>query len=244
MSQIDDGCRSNLETEALLVGLKRLGFSHVVATPHMRPGMFNNTHADLRRAYRSTCADLESAAGRLPALSLGSEHFFDALVVEAIHRGGGLPYRADEEVFEEGERHGGALLVEFHDLCPLTLIEQQLFRLQTAGYLPVLAHPERYRQVWSDPSVVERLQARGCVALLDLAAIVGKYGARAQETARLLLDEGCYHAACSDSHRPGDVEAMDRAMTQLARDYGHDELELLLGAGPRALLDGRRPPSL
>jgi len=244
VSQIDDGCRNSTETEALLVGLGRLGFSHVVATPHMRPGMFDNTQVDLRRAYRSTITQLETASEPVPSTSLGSEHFFDALVVEAVHRGAGLPYRADEQVLEHGERHGGALLVEFHDLSPLALIEQQLFRLQTAGYLPVLAHPERYRQVWSDPTVVDRLQERGCVALLDLAAIVGKYGARAQETAQRLLSDGCYHAACSDAHRPSDVEAVERAMTQIAREYGHDELDLLLSAGPGALLQGQRPASL
>lgn len=227
----------------LLRGLARLGFAHVVATPHMRPGMFDNTQVDLRDAYRRTTSHLDSIQEG-PSTSLGSEHFFDAQVVDSIHRGQALPYRLGEGAEAHGERHGGAILIEFLDLSPWSIIEHQLYRLQTAGYLPVIAHPERYRQVWGDPGLVDRFQERGCVALLDIAAVVGKYGARAQETARLLLDQGSYHAACSDAHRPNDVEGVERAMTQISRKYGHDELELLLHAGPSALLHGARPPTL
>jgi protein-tyrosine phosphatase len=52
--QIDDGARSVEEGIQMLMKLGRLGFSHVVATPHMRPGMFENTAQDLRRAYANT----------------------------------------------------------------------------------------------------------------------------------------------------------------------------------------------
>ena len=48
---IDDGVRSREESLALLRGLASLGFSHCVATPHIRPGMFNNDAAGLQAAF-------------------------------------------------------------------------------------------------------------------------------------------------------------------------------------------------
>ena len=246
IAQIDDGCRSSVESVHLLKNLKALGFDHVVGTPHMRPGMFENAHTDLRRAFLGTLAALEEtlSAAERPAVSLGSEHFFDVQVIQAIHEGRGLPYAPDEKVEPEGCRTEGAILVEFFDLTPLAIVQAQLVRLQTAGYLPVIAHPERYREVWNRPDLVSQLQDAGCVALLDSAALVGKYGRRAEECAKHLLEEGVYHAACSDAHRPGDTEAVAEAMRWIRAMYGEEELELLFAQGPRRLLQGLRPVSL
>ena len=246
VAQIDDGCRTVEESAALLSGLHALGFRHVVATPHMRPGMFDNDQSGLRRAYLSTLSELSAhlAADERPALSLGSEHFFDALVVEAIHRGEGLPYAPDDEITLTGARHRGTILIEFQDLTPLTVIEAQIFRLVRSGYTPVIAHPERYRQVWREPELVGRLQDLGSVALLDSGALVGKYGQNAQDCSRQLLRDGFYHAACSDAHRPADVRVVAQAMTFIREEYGDDEVELLFGQGPGELLAGRRPASM
>ncbi len=212
----------------------------------MRPGMFDNVHTDLRRAFVETMSELERhhSATNIPQVSLGSEHFFDISVVEEIHAGRGLPYRRDESVQLDGQRELGTILVEFLDLSPISIIEIQLHRLQTAGYIPVVAHPERYRAVWADPGLVDRLQRAGCVALLDSAALVGKYGRRAQECAEALLEDGTFHAACSDAHRPEDVEPVSQAMELILERYGQDELNLLFRDGPTNILNGHRPSSM
>lgn len=208
--------------------------------------MFDNAANDLRAAYLSTLEQIKARSNRaeLPHTSLGSEHFFDWAVIENIYQGRGLPYLADEEVQLTGERHGGAILVEFLDVTPLSIIGSQLARLSSAGYIPIIAHPERYQQVWERPELVERLQDMGCVALLDSAALVGKYGQRPQESARLLLEQGVYHAACSDAHRPGDVRFVSDAMAWIRDQFDADELDLLFRIGPSHILNGRRPPSL
>lgn len=237
--EIDDGARSEEEGLLMLVKLRELGFSHVVATPHMRPGMFENTADDLLRAYEKT-KEARSRASSLPRTSLGSEHFFDAQVVYNIQNGKGLPY-SELEPGEMTARHGGAILVEFVDLTAIALIEKQLFQLQTQGFIPVIAHPERYRAVWSNPELISRLVDLGSVALLDISALVGKYGRRAQSAAERLLEDGIYDAACTDSHRPADVDIAEKAMGRLEKAYGEDELQLLFCDNPRRLLQGQRP---
>lgn len=241
---IDDGARSVSEGARMLQALYDLGFDHVVATPHLRPGRFAHSPEEMRLAYRSACAELRTHTAPMPSVSLGSEHFFLPEVVDRLLAGDGLPYRPDDLAAQEKIRAGGAFLVEFHDLSPLPLIERQLFRLSTRGYLPVLAHPERYPAVWRNPEIVARLQAAGCVALLDVCAIVGKYGRQPQSTAQRLLEGGVYHAACSDSHRPADVELTARAMGRIVKEYGDEELEVLFKHGPNELLAGRRPTTM
>ncbi len=222
----------------MLRALAALGFAHVVATPHMRPGMFDNRRSHLVERFVAVTPLLEGLVG-LPDVSLGSEHFFDEQVLSEVRLGQALPFRASGD--PSLERRGGAILVEFHDLTPAGLIERQLFELQTLGYIPVIAHPERYRAVWENPGVLERLVELGSVALLDTAAVVGKYGEQTRRSAEQLLALGLYDAACSDAHRPADVAEVARGMDWLCEHYGTEELQFLLETAPRALLSGDRP---
>lgn len=237
--EIDDGARNLDEGLEMLRALRALGFDHVAATPHTRPGMFNNSSQDLRSAF-IRMRDSIPSGDDYPATSLASEHFFDDTVVAAIHAGDALPYR---RYFDPSEttRRGGAILVEFLDLPPAAVLEQQLFLLKRAGFLPVIAHPERYRAVWSAPERLLSIVEQGSVALLDTAALAGKYGRRARASAELLLENEAYEAACSDAHRPADVQLLEKGMLWIQKRYGDEELELLFRDGPNALLDGKHP---
>jgi len=237
LPEIDDGARTIPEGLAMLGALGSLGFTHVVATPHMRPGLFDNQRSDLVQRFSEV---LPLFIGEnLPDVSLSSEHHFDERVLADVRSGQALPYRASGSLNEL--RTSGALLIEFLDLPPPQLVERQLFELQTLGYIPVIAHPERYRSIWRDPSRLERLVDLGSVALLDTAALVGKYGSEPQRCAQTLLEKGLYDAACSDAHRPADVEEVASGMSWLRREYGDEEVQFLFGAGPLALLKGLRP---
>ncbi len=226
---IDDGARSKEEGLEMLRRLGALGFEHVVGTPHMRPALFDNSAGDIRAAYRGMEEALADATD-LPTVSLSSEHYFDESVYERILSGNALPYPG-----------GRAILLEFYDMHFADAIERRLFELQRRGILPVLAHPERYRVFWKAPERLERLVALGSVALLDAAALVGKYGRRARHCAESLLERGLYHAACSDAHRPADLDELEKAFDWLEQRYDRDEVEFLFDEGPRKILAGERP---
>jgi protein-tyrosine phosphatase len=224
---VDDGVKTPAESAALLAGLRSLGFSTVVATPHMRPGMFDNTSEVLRRAYAATRAALQGAPG-LPDLLLSSEHFFDDIVFQRLMTDQGLPYPG-----------GHAALIEFPNARFPAMITSRFFDLRRRRIRPVLAHPERYEPVWKDPAVLEPLLDGGAVLLLDVAALAGKYGRTPRRSAEKLLELGYYYAACSDAHAPRDLEAVAEGIELLHRIAGDEEAKFLLEDGPRAILEGR-----
>jgi protein-tyrosine phosphatase len=199
--------------------------------------MFDNDRTRLEEAYQRMLPALERAPA-LPRVSLASEHFFDDTVVGRIRAGEALPYRPGRDAL--GPRTSGPILVESSDLVPRAPILRQLFRLQADGYTPVIAHPERYRAAWTDPDLVVEWVEAGCLALLDICALVGKYGAEPKKTALKLLELEAYDAACSDAHRPSDVPLVAAALDLLDRQAGRPEVDFLLGAGPRAILHGER----
>ena len=224
VAAIDDGARSVDEGLAMLRALYDAGFDEVVATPHMRPGMFDNDRPRIERAFSAMQPNLAGLGAPL-MVHLGSEHFFDDVVFGRLMRGEGVPYPG-----------GSAALVEFGPTGFPLRVQHRFFDLKRAGITPVVAHPERYEPVWRDDSCLDPLLDAGAHLLLDLCALTGKYGRAPQRAAEKLLEEGAYEAACSDAHKPRDVDEVVRAIQRLQELTGDDESRRLLSEGPRGIL--------
>jgi protein-tyrosine phosphatase len=227
VAAIDDGVRTPDEGEALLRGLYAAGFSTVVATPHMRPGMFDNDKDSLTAAYERTRATFPAGAKDLPTVHLASEHFFDDIVFRRLVSGQGLPYPG-----------GKSVLIELSPQAFPAFLQHRLFDVRRAGLRVVIAHPERYQPVWKDLTCLEPLLDAGVRLLLDLCSLVGKYGRAAQRAAEELLEEEAYDAACSDAHKPADVAAVEKSLKRLEALAGPEGLEKLLAQGPNRILAG------
>jgi len=233
VAAIDDGVKTVDEGRRLLEGLAKAGFAKVIATPHMRPGMFDNDRTTIERGYESMLSELLGEVG-LPELGLGSEHFFDEIVYKRLIQNEGVPYPG-----------GKAALVELNPRMFPPNVEERLFDLRCYGLLPVIAHPERYEPVWRDSARLDPLLDAGACLLLDVCALVGKYGRASQEAAERLLDDGdraggAYEAACSDSHRPEDAEITAQAIERLRERAGDEGANQLLCDGPRNILSGKK----
>ena len=80
---VDDGSRDMAESMAMLRLLHEAGAEHVVATPHILPGRFDNEPDDLRQAFDA----LTDAAARLDIpvqLELGAEHYLGEALQQRV----------------------------------------------------------------------------------------------------------------------------------------------------------------
>ncbi len=225
VAAIDDGARTADEGARMLQRLHEVGFDDVVATPHMRPGMFDNDRPNLERAFAAMQQTLEAFPARLPTVHLASEHFFDDIVYGRMIRGEVLPYPG-----------GKSVLVEFGATAFPVRIQHRFFDLRRAGLAPVLAHPERYEPVWRDDACLEPLLDAGALLLLDVCSLVGKYGRAPQRAAEKLLEDEAYEAACTDAHRPHDVDLVANAIERLSVLVGEAETRRLFSEGPRTIV--------
>jgi protein-tyrosine phosphatase len=246
VAAVDDGARTVDESLAMLRGLHQAGFDAVVATPHMRPGMFDNDRASIERAFAAMKPAL-STAGALPSVHLGSEHFFDDVVFGRLLRGDAVPYPRLSGEPEAAAAQGAGpatspvrrpVLIEFGPTAFPVRVQHRLFDLRRAGLVPVLAHPERYEPVWRDDACLDAVLDAGAHLLLDLCTLVGKYGRAPQRAAEKLLEDDAYEAACSDAHKPRDVEIVVQSIERLEALVGAAEARRLLADGPRGILGG------
>lgn len=223
---VDDGVRSYEEGVLLCQRLAEVGYATVVATPHMRPGMFDNDKPQLTAAFARFREATAKESG-MPELGLAAEHFLDDTFMERLGRDETLPYPG-----------GHAALIEFPPArFPLGL-EDCLFRMRVRGLRPVIAHPERYTPLWTSSEPLRELLDRGAIALLDTMSLAGKYGRKPKAAAERLLEDGLYYAACSDTHKPADVDTLAEAIERLIVLAGRDRAQELLADHPRHILAG------
>jgi protein-tyrosine phosphatase len=81
-----------------------------------------------------------------------------------------------------------------------TYADQTLFNLQLAGYVPILAHPERYIPIQNDPNRMYALVERGVLAQVTAAALLGGHGPASRRCAETLVRHNLAHFLSSDAH--------------------------------------------
>ena len=181
---VDDGVPAMEDSLAILERYESLGIREVWLTPHIMEDVPNTT-AHLRAVYDELCARY----GGSIRLHLAAEYMMDSLFEERLRARDLLPLG----------RGGGHLLVETSYFNPPARMTDILRDIRSAGYFPVLAHPERY--TYMDMEDYSRLNDEGIWFQLNLPSLAGMYGKEVQKKARLLLKHRLYHIVGTDLHR-------------------------------------------
>lgn len=188
---LDDGAAdldSALEMARFAVAC---GTTHMVCTPHLHLGRYDNNAASIARALTSFAAAL-SGAGIALRVSAAAEVRFDSDLMP-LALAGQLPC--------VGHWQGRQLLLlEFpHSHLPAGAIELVRW-LMGHGIVPLLAHPERNKGLMSRPQLLQPFLQLGCPLQVTAGSLTGRFGERAQELARRLLLEGQVSVLASDAH--------------------------------------------
>jgi len=90
------------------------------------------------------------------------------------------------------------LLVESSTIAYNLRFEDTFSDIEEAGYLAVLAHPERYPYL--DDSMLKRLKNRGVMMQLNLPSLAGVYGHKVATRAYFMLKNEYYDIVGTDTH--------------------------------------------
>jgi len=113
----------------------------------------------------------------------------------------------------------------------ISLVAKAAAVVEAAGFVPVLAHPERNRAVAADPECVRPLAEQGALLCLNAPSVLGRHGSSAERTAWALLDAGLIRVAASDAHSAGRPPTLDRAYEAVRGRLGEaDALPLFDGS--------------
>lgn len=191
---IDDGAKSIDDAFSLTQSLKKLGFKHCIATPHIMGSTWENTPESISTAYEKLRAEKEIPLN----LSYAAEYMIDPNFIQ-LYQTNSLLALKDNYV-----------LVEISYLNPPVQLFDILFELQVAGYQPVLAHPERYIYYHKKFDQYYRIKNAGCFMQLNLLSTVGYYGPVVAEAAIKLLKAGLIDFVGSDIHHEKHIMAFEQ----------------------------------
>lgn len=180
---VDDGVQTMQEALDVLAMYEKLGVKAVWFTPHIMEDVPNTT-AHLKECFE----ELQAAYKGSVRLRLSAEYMLNNLFRERITCNDLLPL---------GEK-GDCLLVETSYYNPPVNFYGLLERIKSAGYYPVLAHPERY--AYMEKMDYHNQKEAGVKFQLNLPSLSGFYGTVAQDKAQWLLKQGWYDLAGTDTH--------------------------------------------
>jgi protein-tyrosine phosphatase len=132
---------------------------------------------------------------------------------------------ADPEAYRlEGTR---GVLVEFPGWWlqvddAVELVAAAAERVERAGLVPLLAHPERCPAVARDPASARPLAESGWPLCLNGPSLTGDHGANAERAAWRLLEDGLVSLVASDAHGPGRPPRVDRAYAVVEASMGRN----------------------
>ncbi len=180
---VDDGIKT---LENSLLALRRqeeFGLTDVWCTPHVMEDVPNTT-VGLRRRFEELLAAYKGPV----RLHLGAEYMMDTNYRERLEA-------RDLLLLEEDQ-----VLVETSTRTPPYNMSELLADTLSAGYRPVLAHPERYR--YMELEHYHRLREMGILLQINLTSLVGYYGESAKKKAEYLLSNDMVARIGSDCHHP------------------------------------------
>lgn len=196
---IDDGPGTMAEALELIRGLRELGYRKLITTPHVMSDYYPNTRGDILKGLKAVQKAVKKA-GIDVELDAAAEYMIDDQFRDKVEAGELL-------TFPDG-RH---VLVEFSFVGAPPHAHEDLFVLQTKGFTPILAHPERYAFFHGDMQKYRELKDYGCRFQLNLLSLAGYYGYDVKRNAEILLQEGYFEFAGTDLHHQRHLKALQAA---------------------------------
>lgn len=224
---IDDGPTTLEGSLQLAQALVADGIRHVVCTPHVFPGRFENRRSNIEEEFDRLVGQLGKAGIPL-SLSWAGEV---RLTPEA------LDLLAMDELPYLGQVKGShTMLLELPDGQVPVGAERFIDRLIKHHIRPVIVHPERNRALIDEPDRLEDFIDMGCFVQLTASSVTGHFGIRVQAASRAFLDEGWVDAVASDAHNLGGRQPrMTAAAEWLTTHYGAAAAQQLTELGPGML---------
>ncbi len=224
---IDDGPVTLNEAVDLARAYVSAGFSTVIATPHATEG--SPAPALIKESLCQLKEELKQQKIPLTVLP-GSEYHIEPKILERLHSGEILTLNSSRYLLLE--------LPFFQPLPPYTL--PLLDNLVTAGYIPVIPHPERALALQRNPQLFFDLQEAGALFQTTWGALNGKLGSASLHVVNMMLEANLAHLFATDAHGPDtNLLQLEEPLAILNEKKGEDFVSDLLTGRPAQLIDNQ-----
>ena len=205
---VDDGSPS-LETSIFLIEEQiKQSVTDIICTPHFRRGIFETSKEEIENNFNILKEEIKKRKLDI-SIYLGQEIY--------LRR-----YNSLEKILSEDKifsmNNQKYLLLEFSYTNELDLSEI-VFSTKLKGYVPIIAHIERYEYVGLDEAM-EIVEAGGLIQV-NAASVIGKHGGRIKKRVKKLLKNNLVSFIASDVHS-NRKNYMQKAYNYICKKYSVD----------------------
>ena len=225
LPNIDDGSKSVEETFNLIKEAEKAGFDSIISTSHYIENYYESPVEEraewinaLSGALKKESIDVE--------LYLGNEVYFSENIIQLLNE--------NKIAKINNSRY---MLFEFAmNVKPINVYDV-IYEMIQNKITPILAHPERYRFIQQDPSLVYELIDTGVLMQANYSSIIGWYGEKAEILVKKFLESNMISFLGSDVHKPNTIYLkMPEILEKLEQTIGKDKLYELTTLNPKKVL--------
>lgn len=224
---VDDGAGDLAQAIVLLQKAQAQGTGAVILTPHYRGSFRGNVAEKLRPAFEEL---QQEAAVHCPGMELylGCEMGYELDISEKLADGTILTLNGTQYV-----------LLEFRDRAFRSRIIGGTLEVINFGYVPILAHVERYEAFRQYPELAQELIHLGALLQINADSVLGKRGYQVKRYCHRLLKKHCVHFIATDAHdtkyRP---PALKECYKRIRRKYSEAQAQALFYKNARVVITG------
>ncbi len=227
---IDDGADNLEQSLALARHAVSDGVTHMVVTPHIQPGLYENNRASIMAAFKVFQSGLVEHNISLH-IAMAAEVRLSPEILPMLEQD-------DIPLFEAMDGHKTMLLELPHSHVPPGT-EQMLGWLLKQHINVLIAHPERNKELMRNRNKIEALHYLGCKFQITGRSVIGGFGEPSQQVAEYILKKGWCDVLASDAHnlhhRPPELFAAQQAAAELIGEVAAAKLTY---ASPQSMVAG------
>jgi len=221
---IDDGAQNLADAVELAQYAVNSGISHSVLTPHIHPGRYDNDEKSIHKAFM--LLEDELIKQKIPlTIAYAAEVRISAEMMPLLENNK-IPFLGQYK----GEK---IILLEFPHSHILPGSDKLINWLFKRNIRPIIVHPERNKELQADISKIKPFLKVGCLLQITAGSLIGKFGSKSQQIARLLIENKYAYFVATDAHniknRPPELADVNR---YLVTTMGKQEAKKLLYSNP------------
>ena len=229
LPNIDDGSRSIDETFNLIKEAKEAGFEGIICTSHYMENYYETDRPEREVWINAIHENLKNKNIEMN-LYLGNEIYMSDNIIKLLEDGKATTMNDTSYVLFELP-----LNVE-----PMNLYDM-VYEMQQYKIVPILAHPERYSFVQTDPELIYDLIDKGVLMQANYGSIVGQYGKKAQMIVQKFLENNMIHMLGTDAHRQNTIyPKIPEILVELKSLIGEEKLNELTTINPELVINNKR----
>ena len=222
---VDDGAATREVSVMMLQEAAKQGITDIILTPHYRKGMFPFDTDQISENYDSIRPVANEAGIRL---YLGCEYHVNSDMVDNLRIGRAITMAGTDYV-----------LAEYSSDSSAARIQNSLDDLLSNGYIPIIAHAERYGAVAKDTGILAQFRRMGALVQINANSILGYDGFALKRICKRILRSDLADIAASDSHdMSGRRCRMSECMKYVEKKYGQPAADRLFVRNPGRIIEG------